>query len=161
MGILSYIEAKKAKFKDKMEANRTANFAKKEKVLKELELKNKVRENDLKIERDLERAKAKDEQLSKELKSHTIGGRLAKKIKDKYNESRKENKARLGTNSGSSLFTGGSLGSNPFTGNTSGGSNPFTSGSLGRNVFSNSGSNAFTPREPKQQKRTVTKITYK
>ena len=153
MSIINYIAQKKAKFQNKIQSNRTKSIAKKETLLKEMEIKNKVREQDLAIERRFQEEKMREKDLKKESFKNTFAGRVANNIKGKVNESKKQNKTRLSNNN--NILTAQNTYSNPFSTSGSIGSAPFSKGSIGRNVFSSTGEI-----KPKPLKKRVKIIEY-
>lgn len=128
MSVLNYIEEKKAQFKSKLEARRTNTMERKKLALKELELQNKKRNEELKLERALEKEKLNASSLKKEARGYTLAGKIGNKFKERMAEAKKRNASRMKVEGSSGgLFTSGSLGKNVFTS---------SSGSLGKNVFS-------------------------
>jgi len=153
MSIINYIAQKKAKFQNKIQSNRTKSIAKKETLLKEMEIKNKVREQDLAIERRYQEEKIKTKELKKAQFRNTLAGRVVTNIKSKVNESKKKNKNRLRNDN--NILNAKNTYSNPFSSSGSIGSDPFTKGTIERNVFSSSGEI-----KPKPMKKRVKIIEY-
>lgn len=139
MSIIGYISEKKAMFKNKIESNRTKSMAKKETRLKELEIKNKVRENDMKIERQLRVEEDKARGLKKESFKSGLAGRIAGNIKSKYQESKRATDKKNSVSNNIWTTAQKQNYDNPFSSNKGFGSAPFSKGSLGKNVFSSSG----------------------
>jgi hypothetical protein len=144
MSIMNYIADKKARFKNKIESRRTKSIASKEVRLRELEIKNKVRENDMRIERQLRAEEIKSRDMKRERQKSGLAGRIAGNIKEKYSKGKQSQNKSIAGNTGN-IWT---------QSNTSFGDAPFSKGSfntpllkqrsVGRNVFSDSGEKKST-----------------
>ncbi|MGV8169229.1 MAG: hypothetical protein ACP5N3_04200 [Candidatus Nanoarchaeia archaeon] len=156
MSIINYIAEKKARFKNKIEANRNKSIAKKESRLKELEIKNRVKEQDLKLQRELRVEEQRSRDLTKEKIRSSIAGRITGNIKQKYSEQKTQQRRTLAGNSGN-IWTQQSSYNNPFNSKQGFGSAPFSKGTAGRNVFSSSGAERNIS---KAKKKRVVRIEY-
>jgi len=136
MSIISYISEKKAKFRGRIEAQRSQKFEAKKMKIEEIRKANKKLAEEVKIEKEYQATKAQASDLKKEKFRGTIAGRVAENIKKKVAESKKNNAMR--NTSQGTIFTEKPTYNNPFSTSGSVGSNPFSKGELGRNIFSGS-----------------------
>lgn len=139
MSIISYISEKKAKFKGRIEANRSQKLEAKKIKIDEIRKSNKKLAEEVKIEKEYQAIKTTGRDLKREKLRGTIGGRIAENIKTKVAKAKAEANARNSPRG--TIFTEKPSYNNPFSTSGSVGSNPFSKGELGRNVFSGSEAN--------------------
>jgi hypothetical protein len=112
MSILNYISDKKAKFKANLDAKRSQDLVNKKLKLLELQEKNKKLDEELKINRSLEKLETQNKEMRKENFRSTIAGKIATNIKAKVNENKKKNKNKSAPGN---IFTQQATYNNPFT----------------------------------------------
>jgi hypothetical protein len=116
---MNFISEKKAKFNNKIDLIRSQKAEAKVIKLKQLEKENKVLVEQLKVDRQINKAEAERKGLKREAFGNTIAGRVAKNIKSKVAESKKNNQKNYSSTSNTIFSKQASY------------SNPFSSGSLG------------------------------
>jgi hypothetical protein len=113
MGIFNYISDKKAKFQGQIDARRSQVLDAKKNKLAELENKNKKLNEELKLNRAIQKEEQTLKDARKENFKSTFAGKIATNIKAKVNKDKKKNKNNYsGTNE--NIFTQKAKYNNPF-----------------------------------------------
>lgn len=115
MGILNYINEKKAKLKELQSNRRMSNLQSQEMKLKELDKERLRLADEVRLNNAVTERQKSIQNLKKQKFASSGAGRIIGNIKEKMNESKKQNSGLFG-NTNSNPFTSGSVGNgNIFT----------------------------------------------